>query len=162
MRELAKARGDTVKLRLLYAVPPGTRDAKESTAGDDYSDQEDDESYRRPNDMLHQRQPGDGCSGLSTLVRPADRPTTTGSSDRRWRDELHRRVAMPCNSSSDVTKTKANLTAPREGRGPRKDSVMPSLWTNRCSAFRANPPRGVADFKYGYRCQLPAVGDTDS
>jgi CBF1 interacting corepressor len=150
--ELAKARGDTVKLDFLYAAPPGMLETqKESTTADDYSDQEDDRKLPAsdPNDMLHQRQPGDDDAAAAfrlLLSRPADEADADEDSlatgDSADAAASKSRYALQ-GSSSDVTKTKANLTALEKAVGRRKDSSNAITLDEQVQRFPAlaNAPR---------------------
>jgi CBF1 interacting corepressor len=152
--ELARARGDTVKLGFLYAAPPGMQEPqKESTTADYYSDQEDDRklpaSDPKPfNDMLCQRQPGDDDAAAAfrlMLARPADEADNvdglaTGNSAAAAASRS--RYALQ-GSSVDVTKTKANLSALEKAVGRRKDTGSAITLDEQVQRFPAlaNAPR---------------------
>lgn len=151
--ELAKARGDTVKLDFLYAAPPGMLEAqKESTtaANDDYSDQEDDRKLPAtdPNDMMRHRQPGDDDAAAAfrlLLARPADEGDDwdgLATGDGADAAASKSRYALQ-GSSSDVTKTKANLTALEKAVGRKKDSSNAITLNEQVQRFPAlaNAPR---------------------
>jgi CBF1 interacting corepressor len=148
--ELAKSRGDTVKLGFLYEAPPGMQEPqKNSTTADYDSDQDDDRKLPAsdPKDMLHQRQPGDDDAAAAfrlMLARPANDDGDDNVEDLATGTEAasKSRYALE-GSSADVTKTKANLTALEKAVGRRKDGSSAITLDEQVQRFPAlaNAPR---------------------